>query len=237
MPVISFLSGKGGVGKTTAALILATELSEHTAVTVIDADPNAPFTKWMKQRDDTGNIELINHTAVNMDNIEEVITDAAGRSTFVVVDLEGVKTLLNSYAAGASDLIVIPTQGSQLDAVEAASAIKLVSNLKNPVPYKLLLTRTNSAIRSRTLTNIEANLQNATYRRSTPSSTSETPSARCSHSGRASANLMTRTSQISSRPKPTPAHLLRKSLRNYAGPVEIQNLNPRSKSHGSSKHL
>lgn len=155
MPVISFLSGKGGVGKTTAALILATELSEHTAVTVIDADPNAPFTKWMKQRDDTGNIELINHTAVNMDNIEEVITDAAGRSTFVVVDLEGVKTLLNSYAAGASDLIVIPTQGSQLDAVEAASAIKLVSNLKNPVPYKLLLTRTNSAIRSRTLTNIE----------------------------------------------------------------------------------
>jgi chromosome partitioning protein len=155
MPVISFLSGKGGVGKTTAALILATELSEHTAVTVIDADPNAPFTKWMKQRDDTGNIELINHTAVNMDNIEEVITDAAGRSTFVVVDLEGVKTLLNSYAAGASDLIVIPTQGSQLDAVEAASAIKLVSNLKNPVPFKLLLTRTNSAIRSRTLTNIE----------------------------------------------------------------------------------
>lgn len=190
MPVIFIPQRQGGVGKTTAALILATELSEHTAVTVIDADPNAPFTKWMKQRDDTGNIELINHTAVNMDNIEEVITDAAGRSTFVVVDLEGVKTLLNSYAAGASDLIVIPTQGSQLDAVEAASAIKLVSNPEEPSAVQTAAARTNSAIRSRTLTNIEdqfAERDIPTF--DTQALSSATPSAPCSHSGRASSEL------------------------------------------------
>ena len=50
MPVISFVSPKGGVGKTTSALILATELAAQGAsrVTIIDADPNLPIAKWSK---------------------------------------------------------------------------------------------------------------------------------------------------------------------------------------------
>lgn len=155
MPVISFLSGKGGVGKTTAAMILANELARHTPITVIDADPNRPFSNWINLGNQHPNIRVIDHTAVTQDNVEDVIATAAADTTFVIVDLEGVRSLLNSYAASASDLIIIPTQGSQLDAVEAARAIKLAQKLQSPIPYKLLLTRTNSAIRSRTLVNIE----------------------------------------------------------------------------------
>ncbi|RYF34242.1 MAG: ParA family protein, partial [Cytophagaceae bacterium] len=43
MPTIVFVSPKGGAGKTTAALILASELARGAAVTVIDADPNHPI--------------------------------------------------------------------------------------------------------------------------------------------------------------------------------------------------
>ncbi len=41
MPVIVFASSKGGAGKTTAAIILASEPARHsTSVTLIDFDPN-----------------------------------------------------------------------------------------------------------------------------------------------------------------------------------------------------
>ncbi|MGT2516573.1 ParA family protein [Sphingomonas panni] len=46
MPTIVFLSPKGGVGKTTSAMVLANQLSQAAAVTVIDADPNRPFQSW-----------------------------------------------------------------------------------------------------------------------------------------------------------------------------------------------
>ena len=40
MPVITFANAKGGAGKTTAALILATELaSRGHRITILDADP------------------------------------------------------------------------------------------------------------------------------------------------------------------------------------------------------
>ncbi|WP_313228507.1 ParA family protein [Sphingobium yanoikuyae] len=43
MPTIAFISPKGGVGKTTAALLLASQLARGAKVSVIDADPNHPI--------------------------------------------------------------------------------------------------------------------------------------------------------------------------------------------------
>lgn len=43
MPTIVFASPKGGAGKSTSAVILATELARGGAgVTILDADPNRP---------------------------------------------------------------------------------------------------------------------------------------------------------------------------------------------------
>ena len=50
MPTISFASSKGGAGKSTSAVLLATELAQHgTTVTIIDADPNQPVLRWSKK--------------------------------------------------------------------------------------------------------------------------------------------------------------------------------------------
>ena len=46
MPTIVFVSPKGGAGKTTAALLLATQLASSYDVTMIDADPNRPIKGW-----------------------------------------------------------------------------------------------------------------------------------------------------------------------------------------------
>ena len=50
MPTIVFASPKGGAGKSTSAILLATELASRGAtVTVIDADPNKPLSQWSKR--------------------------------------------------------------------------------------------------------------------------------------------------------------------------------------------
>jgi len=50
MPTIVFASPKGGAGKSTSAVVLATELAQKgAAVTVIDADPNHPVSQWAKR--------------------------------------------------------------------------------------------------------------------------------------------------------------------------------------------
>jgi chromosome partitioning protein len=46
MPIIPFVSPKGGSGKTTSSLLLATFLSKLYDVTLIDADPNHPIRDW-----------------------------------------------------------------------------------------------------------------------------------------------------------------------------------------------
>ena len=58
-----------------------------------------------------------------------------------------------------ADLVIIPAQGSHLDATEAVKAIKLVKSqekaFKRKIPFAILFTRTSAAIRPRTLVSIE----------------------------------------------------------------------------------
>lgn len=153
MPVISFVSPKGGVGKTTGAVLLATQLARRAPVIVIDADPNRPIATWAGLRSGVPNLRVV--TDVTQDTIIDKIEEAAAEAPFVVVDCEGTASLTVAYAIGASDLVVVPTQGSQLDARQAARAISLVKNeekrSRRKILHAVLLTRTSPTIRPRTL--------------------------------------------------------------------------------------
>ena len=60
MPIIVFATSKGGAGKTTAAIILASELARNGAtVTLIDADPNQHSAKWAVKEGCPKNISII----------------------------------------------------------------------------------------------------------------------------------------------------------------------------------
>ena len=97
---------------------------------------------------------------VKEDSIIDSIEGAAIRSTFVVVDLEGTASMTVGYAMSRADLVIIPRQGSHLDAAEAVKAIRLVraqeKAFKRVIPLSILFTRTSAAIRPRTLQSIEA---------------------------------------------------------------------------------
>src|ERR1700684_1851288 len=124
MPTIAFVSPKGGAGKTTSAFLLATALTKFYDVTVIDADPNHPIQTWASGGNTPPRLTIVSD--VDEDTIIERIEDAASKTPFVVVDLEGTASKLVVYAITQAHFVVIPTQGSQLDANEASRAIRVV---------------------------------------------------------------------------------------------------------------
>src|SRR5579864_428563 len=145
MPTIAFVSPKGGAGKTTSALLLSTALARAYDVTVIDADPNHPIKTWAAGGNVPPRMSIVSDTSE--DTIIERIEDAASKTPFVVVDLEGTASKIVVYAISQADLVIIPTQGSQLDANEASRAIRVVLQsqrmTRTITPYAVLLTRTN----------------------------------------------------------------------------------------------
>lgn len=163
MPTIVFVSPKGGVGKTTAALLLASELARATKVTAIDADPNHPIQAWAKGATLPKNLSIV--ADADEDNIIDKIEEAAANTPFVVVDLEGTAAKIVLLAVSQADLVVIPTQGSQLDAEQASRAIRVVKQQEKmtgrATPFGVLLTRTSPIIRTRTMGHIQGGLMDA----------------------------------------------------------------------------
>lgn len=160
MPTIAFVSPKGGVGKTTSAFLLATALTKTYEVTVIDADPNHPVKTWEAGGNTPTGMTIVSD--VDEDSIIERIEDAASKTPFVIVDLEGTASKIVVYAVSQADFVVIPTQGSQLDANEASRAIRVVMQSEKisgkAKPYAVLLTRTSPLIRTRGMAHIQKNL-------------------------------------------------------------------------------
>ncbi len=160
MPTIVFVSPKGGAGKTTAALLLASQLASSYDVTLIDADPNRPIKAWASGGHTPKRLAVVSD--VDEDNIIERIEEAAAKTPIVIVDLEGTAAKIVVLAVSQADLALIPIQGSQLDAEQASRAIKVIKQREKmtgrALPYAVLLTRTNPVIRTRTMGHIQKGL-------------------------------------------------------------------------------
>ena len=160
MPTIAFVSPKGGAGKTTSAFLLSTALAKLYDVTLIDADPNHPVQTWATGGNTPPRLRIVSDA--NEDTIIERIEDAATKTPFVVVDLEGTASKIVIYAISQADFVIIPTQGSQLDANEASRAIRVVLQSEKMTGktkrYAVLLTRTSPMIRTRGMAHIQKGL-------------------------------------------------------------------------------
>lgn len=164
MPIISFANPKGGAGKTTSALLLASELASKDAqIAIIDADPEKWISQWGSLQGKPDNIKIVSD--VSEDTIIDQIEEASRLAQFVIVDLEGTASLMVANAIGMSDLVLIPTQGASMDAKGAAKTIRLIKNqsrmAQREIPHAVLLTRTSAAVASRALKNVRTQLDKA----------------------------------------------------------------------------
>lgn len=166
--VIVFAQSKGGAGKTTAAITLASELAMLGAsVTLIDADPNQHAAKWAKKPGRPESITLVENPRGR--EVEEHIIDdidaAKRKTTFVIVDLEGTASLATGNAISRANLVVIAVQGSQDDADEAAKTMKLVRRqeqaYEKSIPFAVLITRAPAALNPKILRGIVEDFQEA----------------------------------------------------------------------------
>jgi hypothetical protein len=83
-------------------------------------------------------------------------------TTFVIIDLEGTASMMVGQAMSRADFVIIPMKGSELDAIEAVKVIKFISRqataYRRSIPYSVLFTQTNPAVRPRTLRSLEQDM-------------------------------------------------------------------------------
>ena len=161
MPIVTVASPKGGAGKSTVSVILATELAHAGAqVAIIDCDPNRSISIWADRgplpprisvRSDVGESQIVRTLKQE---------DADGR--VVIVDLEGVASRLVSRAISQADLVLTPMRATTLDATISIRALALVAEeeeaLGRPIRQAVVFTMTR-AIKSKQHTAIEVSLR------------------------------------------------------------------------------
>ncbi len=163
MPVIVIGSPKGGVGKSTCAVLLASQFSlAGASVTLLDCDPNKSVSRWASSNLPK-NIRVISD--VGKSDMISTIRDNDGDGKLVIVDLEGVASQLVSRAISQADLVIVPMQATALDAAIGSEALALVreeeETLGRTIKHAVVLTKTNAAMKTRVRRELEQNLKEA----------------------------------------------------------------------------
>lgn len=160
MPTVAIASPKGGAGKSTAAVLLGTELARAGAsVVMLDCDPNRSLTLWSSRGPLPDRISVV--SGVSESEIVRTIKQHDQDGRIVVVDLEGVASRLVSRAISQADLVITPMRATTLDATIGARALELVAEeeeaLGRSIPHAVAFTMTK-AVRSRQHSAIEESL-------------------------------------------------------------------------------
>jgi chromosome partitioning protein len=158
MPVITFANTKGGAGKTTAVLLLATELARRGyRVTILDADPQHWISHWHDMSEHVANISVIDY--VTTASLPIHLSENPGTDYFIL-DLPGARTPLLATALGLSDHVLIPIQGCAMDARGGAQVLELLHYLDTKagirIEHSVVLTRVNSMVTTRALQTVKA---------------------------------------------------------------------------------
>jgi chromosome partitioning protein len=150
VPTIAFVSSKGGVGKTTSALLLGLGLAARGhSVALVDSDPNLPLKAWAALPGKPESIKLFH--APNFQDLPAELRSAKAAADWVVIDTEGGAPRMGGLAIANADLVVTPLAASQLDAREAIKVAAMVADVskreRRPIPLVCLFARTPPGVR------------------------------------------------------------------------------------------
>lgn len=172
--IVAVLSPKGGCGKSTSALMLASVFArnEDISVAIVDADPRQSLARvWLGKRKENG-LEPPPFAVIS-DHSDSSILDTLdrlnGEHDLVFVDLEGVAGLMASYAASSADLCLVPMRPSALDGDAAGAALRMIRDAgraaRRNIPARILLTQTDAAILTTSYRELLAELDQASVPR------------------------------------------------------------------------
>jgi chromosome partitioning protein len=135
MYVIGFIGEKGGTGKTTTAVALATQAAKSgQAVAVIDIDPQANAANW-KDRRTADDMVVLSAQAARL--VPTLDTARKSGADLAVIDSPGKNDSAAIAAARASDLVFIPSHSSVFDMETLAAVRDLLHTAGNPPAFVL----------------------------------------------------------------------------------------------------
>jgi len=135
MKIVAIISQKGGAGKTTLAVHLATvaAAAKHS-VAVIDLDPQGTATSWGDRR--TAEVpEVVSGQAVRLPAL--IKTAAQNGADFLILDTAPNADQTASLACRAADLVLIPCRPSTFD-LEAIETTLLLAKAATTPAYVVL---------------------------------------------------------------------------------------------------
>ena len=156
MPVITIASTKGGVGKSTCAINLVTQLTKMgKQVILLDADPQGSSIKWHSVREmmvESGE-ELADVFVASAQGkaLIDIAVEKSNAGCIVLIDSVGANSKSTREALIKSDYVFTLSAPSPLDIWEIESIIKLVQNLSKlqsrKIPVMLALNKVHPNLR------------------------------------------------------------------------------------------
>ncbi|PCI86689.1 MAG: hypothetical protein COB24_09170 [Hyphomicrobiales bacterium] len=150
MTIITLANHKGGVGKTTTVMVLASIWTNQTDVAIIDFDPNKPLIEFYN------NMELKPASLHVYEYIEELsdktpqefIIDIEKRHSLVICDTQGAASHINLIISCISDLVIMPATFSKLEIDQIMESKKLIEQAEQligkTINTKILISRSKT---------------------------------------------------------------------------------------------
>lgn len=138
MDIITAYSHKGGAGKTTTLMMLASAIDQagKTAL-LIDCDKHQSFGMFRRLSDDRWSdkfdvTSLYFQTTPVLD-LEDALVDAndSGKYDYCLIDLPGTDHPFCRYALRYAELTILPLVPAALDIVEVPAALQVIRDLAN----------------------------------------------------------------------------------------------------------
>jgi chromosome partitioning protein len=150
LPTIAFVSSKGGVGKTTSALLLGLGLADAgDPVALVDSDPNLPLSDWSARKPAPAAITVVQ--APHFADLPAALRSAKRQAAWTIVDTEGGAPRMGGLAIANADYVITPLSASALEIKEARKMADLVAQVsakeRRAIPFACLFSRTPGGVR------------------------------------------------------------------------------------------
>ena len=112
MPLVALVGNKGGAGKTTLCVNLATALAARAPTVILDADPQRSSLQWREMAESDSAVTVLDA----VDDVPAAVQDSRGGYEYVVIDCPpSVHAVQTGQVLAVCDLALIPVQPSPLD--------------------------------------------------------------------------------------------------------------------------
>lgn len=138
MSVISFVTQKGGSGKTTLAINCAVVAARSgRRVLLLDLDAQGSAAAWYLRREDEQPL-VVRGSAAELNKLAEL--ERAGKFDWIFIDTPGREDTTTAAAISRSDFCIIPSRPSPVDLEATPPTVETIRRLGKPAAFVLVQT-------------------------------------------------------------------------------------------------